>query len=317
MRQVSLDRGIGRDLPDPCGVVRGAGHESFAVGTECYRLDHTVVVQRRAKRLARVRVPQAGGAVIASCQENPAVGAAEGYGSDQGFMRKGEQYSICGQVPEPGFAVEVAGEEFFAVRAKGNAKGTAWLLQWLADFLIIEVPEPGDSRSSIGHPGLDGEGLAIRAEGQSQNQAPLLQSWTERLTRSDRPKLCPFSLGFSLGADDRDQQPPIGAKGCFADPASKLSLPSLFAGGYVPQMSGAIGTSGQAGFPIGTKGHTKLIATRTREWLSDVLADAVTGSRVPELDGAVRISDKEGFPVWREGRGPKPLCRGAGSPLTG
>ena len=154
---------------------------------------------------------------MASRQESPAV-RAEGHVADQGVMLKDERRPVCGQVPEPGFAVEVAGQKLLAVRAKGHAKGTARLLQWLADFFTIGVPEPGKFRSCIGHPGLGDEGLAIRAEGHCKNQAPMLQWWTERLTRGDRPKLCPFSL--SLGADDPDQQPPIGAKGCCPDPAS-------------------------------------------------------------------------------------------------
>src|SRR5437879_4223613 len=142
---------------------------------------------------------------MASRQESPAV-RAEGHVADQGVMLKDERRPVCGQVPEPGFAVEVAGQEFFAVRAKGHAKGTARLLQWLADFFTIGVPEPGDFRSCIWLPGLGDEGLAIRAEGHRKNQAPMLQWWTERRTRGDRPELCPFSLG----ANDPDQKPSIG-----------------------------------------------------------------------------------------------------------
>src|SRR5207244_2749223 len=123
----------------------------------------------------------------------------------------------CGQVPEPDFAVEVAGQEFLTVGAKGHAKGMSRLLQWLAGFFTIAVPEPDNSRS-FRHPGFGREALAIVAEGHCTNHILVLQASTKRLTRGDRPKLCPFSL--SLGADDPDQQPPIGAKGCCPDPAS-------------------------------------------------------------------------------------------------
>src|SRR5207302_10609696 len=135
------------------------------------------------------------------------------------------------------------------------------------------------------------------------HQILVLQGRTERITRGDRPELC----RFSVWADNPGQQPPIGAEGCCPDPASQVSVPSLCAGGYVPQLSGAVVSSNQAGCAIGTESDTKGFAPGIAEWFSNAFADLLAGGGVPELDGAVRISRQKRLSVCRDGYGPN-LC---------
>ena len=126
--------------------------------------------------------------------------------------------------------------------------------------LTIGVPEPGHSRSSVRHPGLGDEGLAIRAEGHRQDQVLVLQA----VGRGDGPWRPTEAVPILLGSRRPLSALPVGAQGCCPDPASELSLPSHRAGGDVPQPRRAVGASGQARFAIGTEGHAEGIATESR-----------------------------------------------------